>query len=476
MQSLIKIPLLLTFFFFNAYALDLSSLDDSSFNYGMNQSFLPYGVSAQFISDVEILNNSFLKINNDIYAYRFDEFVFNLSKSNASGYYYEGNLSYIATLYYYDSKFEKITIPCEGSDINNIRACSRRYVLGSKDVLPVEFSYYRKYSINKVRSCESDENFNTDTQQCQKCPDGQSWDSQTNTCYKDCSKDGKVNKVGLPDGRCIDCSGEKDSFAVLKCLCSGFGLGGGNTFWSKDGSSFSDCKLQGSCSDGSQIPFINPKCNDKPDQKPDDNKTKPDNNNTKPDDPNNPNQGGGNQGGNQGGNNGGNQGNNTNPDSKDGDLCKKNPKDPKCKPETKPGDGNTTIVNNNSSDKNKDGEAKFNKDDFNDEDLRKERDGLYDGIKKHINDNLSKFDGIRDSIDQFVKNVQGKGFEKVQANIKTTCPIKKQILLPNGKSQEVVVDYCEILSPVSEISYYAFYTGFAVGGFLLFLKLLIFSI
>ncbi|WP_297968393.1 hypothetical protein [uncultured Campylobacter sp.] len=473
MQSLIKILLLLTFFFINSFALDLSSLGDDSFNYRANQGFLPYGVSAQPISDIKILNSSFLKVNNDIYVYRFDELIFNLSKSNASGYYYEGNLSHISTLYYYDSKFEKITIPCEGSDFNNIRSCSRSYVLGSKNVLPVEFSYYRKYSINKVISCEADENFNTDTQQCQKCPDGQSWDPQTNTCYKDCSKDGKINKVGLPDGRCIDCSGEKDSFAVLKCFCSGFGLGGGNTFWSKDGSSSSDCKLQGSCSDGSQIPFINPKCNDKPDQKPDDNRTKPDNpnpdnNKTNPDDPNNP------GGGNNQGNNGGNQGN-PKPNPNPGNNTNPNP-DPK--PNPKPGNGNSTNNdgNNNGGGGNKDVEAKFNKDDFNDEDLRKERDGLYDGIKKHINDNLSKFDGIRDSIDQFVKNVQGKGFEKVQANIKTTCPIKKQILLPNGKSQEVVVDYCEIVSPASEISYYAFYAGFAIGGFLLFLKLLIFSI
>ena len=118
---------------------------------------------------------------------------------------------------------------------------------------------------------------------------------------------------------------------------------------------------------------------------------------------------------------------------------------------------------------------KFNKDDFNDEDLRKERDGLYDSIKKHVNDNLSKFDGIRDSIDQFVKNVQGKGFEKVQASIKGKCPIKKQISLPGGRSQEIVVDYCENLAPVSEISYYAFYAGFAIGGFILMLKLFIFS-
>lgn len=89
---------------------------------------------------------------------------------------------------------------------------------------------------------------------------------------------------------------------------------------------------------------------------------------------------------------------------------------------------------------------------------------------------MSKFDGIRDGVDQFVSNVQLKGFEKVQASIKGKCPIKKQISLPGGKSQDITVDYCENLAPVSEISYYAFYVGFAVGGLILFLKLLIFSI
>ena len=464
MQSLIKIPLLLTFFFFNAYALDLSSLDDSSFNYGMNQSFLPYGVSAQSISDVEILNISFLKINNDIYAYRFDELVFNLSKSNASGYYYEGNLSYIATLYYYDSKFEKITIPCEGSDINNIRACSRRYVLGSKDVLPVEFSYYRKYSINKVRSCESDENFNTDTNQCQKCPDGQSWDPQTNTCYKDCSKDGKINKVGLPDGRCIDCSGEKDSFAVLKCLCSGFGLGGGNTFWSKYGSSPSDCNLEGSCSDGSQISFINPKCKDKPDQKPDDNKTKPDNpnpdnNKTKPGDPN---QGGGNHGGNQGGNNGGNQGNNTNPN-------------PDPKPNPKPGNGNSTN-NNNGGGNNANGDnLKFNEADFNYDGLKGDYEGFKNRYASEVEGLKGKFDNLKTGLNQFIENVKGNGFTSFQKNsVQNTCPLKYNVEL-GFYSSVIEVDFCKLLEPIRTIIYYFVYIAVFTGFLLLTIKLIMFS-
>ena len=218
---------------------------------------------------------------------------------------------------------KKITIPCEGSDVNNIRSCSRRYVLGSRNVLPVEFSYYRKFFIQKIRSCEVDENFNTDTQQCQKCPDGQSWNPATNSCFVDCSDINK-NKYGFMDGSCADCSSEKDSDGVKKCYCNFIGsspllqsveLIKGNFIFTR-------------CQNGSEFWYKIPGTPDV-----DNNKTKPDlkkpspgGNGTKPDDPNNPNQGGGSQGGNQGGNNGGNQGDNTNPDSKDGDLCKKIPK------------------------------------------------------------------------------------------------------------------------------------------------------
>lgn len=454
MQSLIKIPLLFTFFCINVLGFDYPEVGQYSFF--RNSNFF----SGMEKKKAELISGGYIKSGNDIYKINAVHYFFIDSFNKHEGFYYNGYF------YFVDSPLKKAY--CFWADTSLGFYTRNCHPSPNPPAVEVEYRNAVELVVAKIATCQADENFNTDTQQCQKCPDGQSWDSQTNTCYKDCSKDGKINKVGLPDGRCIDCSGEKDSFAVLKCLCSGFGLGGGNTFWSKYGSSPSDCNLEGFCSDGSQISFINPKCNDKPDQKPDDNKTKPDNNNTKPDNSNNPNQGEGTQGG--------NQGNNPKPNPNPGNNTNPNP-DPK--PNPKPGNGNSTNNddnNNGGGGGSKDAEAKFNKDDFNDEDLKKERDGLYDGIKKHINDNLSKFDGIRDSIDQFVKNVQGKGFEKVQANIKTTCPIKKQILLPNGKSQEVVVDYCEIVSPVSEISYYAFYAGFAVGGFLLFLKLLIFSI
>ena len=171
---------------------------------------------------------------------------------------------------------------------------------------------------------------------------------------------------------------------------------------------------------------------------------KPDTNNTKPDKPN------------QGG--GGHPGGGSNPGNNNG---------------TKPGNPD----NNNGTKPGKDdNQGKFDPKDFDDGGLDKARDDLYGSIKDHLNNGLSKFDGVRDGIDQFIKNVQGKGFARVQADIKRSCPIKKEIQLSDGKSYEVVVDYCDAVAPASEISYYVFYVGFAVGAFLLFLKLLVISL
>ena len=123
-----------------------------------------------------------------------------------------------------------------------------------------------------------------------------------------------------------------------------------------------------------------------------------------------------------------------------------------------------------------DDKGKFNPKDFDDGGLDKARDDLYGGIKDHLNNGLSKFDGLRNGIDQFIKNIKGKGFAKVKSEIKRSCPIKKQITLSDGKTYDILVDYCDAVSPVSEISYYVFYVGFVVGAFLLFLKLLVISL
>ena len=177
---------------------------------------------------------------------------------------------------------------------------------------------------------------------------------------------------------------------------------------------------------------------DKPD-KPDPDKPNPD----KPDKPNpdNPNPGGG------GGNKPDNPGNNNG---------------------TKPGGGGGGKPGDKEDDK-----GKFNPKDFDDGGLDKARDDLYGGIKDHLNNGLSKFDGLRNGIDQFIKNIKGKGFAKVKSEIKRSCPIKKQITLSDGKTYDILVDYCDAVSPVSEISYYISYVFFIAGIFLLLLKLFV---
>jgi len=206
-----------------------------------------------------------------------------------------------------------------------------------------------------------------------------------------------------------------------------------------------DPNANGVCfTDDSYTHGTNPNDPGKPDQP-----GKPDNpnpgggDNPKPDDPGNNNGtkpgGGGGKPGDPGNNNGTKPGN---PDNNNG---------------TKPGDD--------------DNKGKFDPKDFDDGGLDKARDDLYGGIKDHLNNGLSKFDGVRNGIDQFISNVKGKGFSKVQSEIKRSCPIKKEIQLPDGKSYEIVVDYCDAVSPASEISYYVFYVFFIVGIFLLLLKL-----
>ena len=450
MRGLLKF-ILLAF----SFCLNLSAIDFANIHIGFydGRSSFPSSSSYKKVNDVEFLSDSYLRIGDSVYSYSTSgDNLFNLFLKKGDGFYSDEGMS---KLQFYSSSHEKYTVYCES---HTARSCS--FEASTSYPSPVEFSYFKTYYISYFVTCPADEHFNTDTKKCQKCPDGQSWDPATNSCFSDCSKDGKINKVGLPDGRCIDCSGEKDSFAVLKCLCSGFGLGGGNTFWSKDGSSSSDCKLQGSCSDGSQISFINPKCSVKPDQKPDDPNPNPDDNKTKPDDPNNPNQGGGNQGGNQGGNNGGNQGNNTNPN-------------PDPKPNPKPGnnDGN----NNNDGDKNKDADAKFNPGDFDYSDKKREYDDFKNKYSKALDDVLKGFDGFKQGVDQFISNVQGKGLASADKQSKPTTCVKKYEIDFFGYKTFIEFDFCKVAATVSGAFYYIFYAFFFYCFLILIVKILLFA-
>ena len=477
MQGL-KFTLLSFAFCINLFSVDFSTVDDWTYTSSVKNSFLPVGVSASQISNVEILNGTYLQIGNDVYTYNsiYDS-VFNLEFLRDSGYMLENkSKNSVRDLYYYDPSFSKSSVICQ-KDNSEYLGCSKHDYddqFGKDPTFKkVEFSYFKKMAISLVSSCQSGEHFNTNTKQCQKCKENESWDPQTNSCFIDCT-DRNKNMWGFTDGSCADCSGEKDSDGVKKCYCNFIGsspllqsveLIEGNFRFT-------------SCQNGSQFWYKIPGTPDS------------DNNNTKPDNPNpggKPNPGvdsgggggnpGGDIGGGSGGGNGGGGGGNgggkedkPSPNPGTGDNPGDNPN-----PNPNPGSGSGGSGNGNNKDKDKDGEAKFNKGDFDDGDLEKERNSLYNGIIKHINDNISKFDGIREGVDQFLKNVQGKGFETVKTSIKSKCPMKKEIPLPNGGSKDITVDLCEYVSPASEISYYAFYVGFAVGGFLLFLKLLIFS-
>lgn len=216
-----------------------------------------------------------------------------------------------------------------------------------------------------------------------------------------------------------------------------------------------DTNANGFCfADDTYAPNATPGPNPKPDKPNPDKPDKPNPDKPNPDNPN-PGGGGGKPGG-GGGNPGGGGNKPDNPGNNNG---------------TNPGGGGGGKPGDKEDDK-----GKFNPKDFDDGGLSKERNNFYGSVKDHLNNGLSKFNSIREGIDQFIKNVQGKGFAKVSPEVKRSCPIKKEIMLPDGKVREIVVDYCESVAPASEVSYYVFYIFFLVSLFLLFLKLLTISI
>ena len=330
-----------------------------------------------------------------------------------------------------------------------------------------------KMILDIVAQCNADEDFNKDTQQCQKCPDGQSWDPATNSCFNDCTDPNK-NKYGFTDGSCTDCSAAKTTGDIYRCFCGSLGLGvpGAVTDIGVIGK---PGYFKGECSNGFVFEYKDPEFN--PDPKPDDNKTKPDdpnpnpddNNNTKPGDPNNPNQGGSNQGGNQGGNNGGNQGNNTNPN-------------PDPKPNPKPGNGNTTNTNNDGNNNNGGGGNNANGDN-----LKFTPDGSADKYEKDINDFAGKFKdaaggivgefgNFKKGVDQLIANINGKGIKDVKSQaIPSSCPREFTVDM-FGNSYLIKIDYCKYIAPAANVLYYIFYILFFLAFLLGVYKTVLFLI
>ena len=453
MQSLIKIPLLLVF-------LCISAFSDTRFViYAENK--------GEFTrTNLESMGSGYYKeFSNGKYTfYKAREYsiesgyYFNSDTGISDGIYRDSNGvffvvdSAISLDTYCDNGFTFRAlrlVECAPSPVGKIR----NHIQGRNST---------KMILDIVAQCNADEDFNTDTKQCQKCPDGQSWDPATNSCFNDCSDPNK-NKYGFTDGSCADCSGEKDSDGVKKCYCNFIGS---SPLLQSVELIKGDFRFT-SCQNGSQFWYKVPGTPDS-----DNNKTKPDlkkpnpgGNATNPGDPNNPDQGGGNNQGNNGGNQGNpkpnpNPGNNTNPN-------------PDPKPNPKPGnnDGN----NNNDGDKNKDADAKFNPGDFDYSDLKRDEEQFTNKFKGALDDVLKDFDGFKQGVDQFINNVRGKGLSDVNKHSKPTTCVKKYEIDFFGYKTSIEFDFCKVAAMVSGAFYYIFYAFFFYCFLILIVKILLFA-
>ena len=465
-MRILKFTFLTSILCLNLFSIDFSKITDWEYAGAANYHFFPnpelssYRKSNFSQVDAKFIGGNFLRIGDDIYSYDgISETVFNSEFADDTGYFLENNSFSNKLLLFYDPSSEKYSYPCYfSSDANKYNGCSSSYSLSSPGVKNVNFTYYSATTLTKVASCQPDENFNTSTKQCQKCEINESWDYEGQKCYRDCSKDGGINKIGNTDGSCINCSGEKDPMSVLNCLCMGSGHVSGQEYYQKNqvDPSVSPYALKGKCTDGEIVDFVDPAINDKP-QKPDDNKTKPDpkpdDNKTKPDDPKpNPNPGGGNPGG---GNSGGG---NSNTDPK-----------PKPKPDDpKPDDGNGK-------------DPKFNPSDFDVKELGKEMGsfqkaykGAFSKIEKEF-EGAEGFNAFKNGIDQFISNLKGQGLNDIsKKDIPKTCSHKETIDF-FGYNVVMDFDFCKIIEPASGAFYYLFYVFFFGCFLFLIIKFLIFS-
>ena len=457
MQSLIKIPLLFTFLCINVLGFDYpqpnpySAFRNSNFFSGMEK------------SKAELISDKYIKSGNDVYKINSVYYFFIDSSNKHEGFYFNGYF------YFVDSSLKKAY--CFWADTSRNSYTRNCYPSPTPPAVEVEYRNAVEFFVQKIATCQSDENFNTDTQQCQKCSDGQSWNPATNSCFNDCTDPNK-NKYGFTDGSCTDCSAAKTTGDIYRCFCGSLGLGVPGAV-NDIGVIGKPGYFQGECSNGFVFEYKDPEFN--PDPKPDDNKTKPDdpnpnpdNNKTNPGDPNNPN-----QGGNQGGNNGGNQGN-PKPNPNPGNNTNPNP-DPK--PNPKPGNGNSTNNddNNNGGGGNKDTEAKFNPGDFDYSDKKREYDDFKNKYSKALDDVLKGFDGFKQGVDQFISNVQGKGLASADKHNKPTTCVKKYEIDFFGYKTSIEFDFCKVAATVSGAFYYIFYAFFFYCFLILIVKILLFA-
>ena len=367
---------------------------------------------------------------------------------------------------------------------------------------------YYLYAV-PVATCKANENFNTQTKQCEApCGKGQSWDQDSNKCYIDCTDKAK-NMWGYPDGSCMNCSKEKTYIGAAKCICKYFGKkftppAKVEGLQPVNGIPIGNGYYRETCDDGTQFDFKSPgEGNDEAPKydnnstqigQDDGNKTKPqdqnssnssnpkdknkdkDNNKTSPKDPTTPNQNGNqtatpaNPADPNGSNNGGESSPGSNGGSNsgtagDGGSSSNNNKNGSN------GGSDHGIPNGDPKGDNYDG-LKYDSDSFRLDDIESDVKGFSDSILKRYDEFMVNFSGFKDEYNRLMGLFKGEStFESfIKPNQVNSCPRSFSIEISDSIHKNITIDICESLSKIRPALYSIFYIVFFMAFLYLTIK------
>ena len=397
-----------------------------------------------------------------------DFLYFNPTKS--SGYYYN-------TMYYYF--IDKVQYSGYFSYVNEYSS----YLYSESDAQSGQlFTYTNIFEFrlsDPLAECSVGENFGIKSKKCfPACPAGQSWDSENEVCYSDCS-DKNLNKFGYSNGTaqggCVDCSSAFTDHDIASCICSGFGttLSEKGTYLSLEGSSF----VSYSCANGSDITFkrrSNENTDKDKDKKKDNNSTnssdkdKDNPNPDKKDNNENSNNSSGESGNSSNNNSGGSSGNGSSGGGGTGVETKPNPNNGNGKEDGK-GDGKQ----DGKGEEGKGDDAVAQKLDYGD--LEKDSDKFNSDFKDALDSVISQAQDFKNSLNDTISKIKDGGLTKFnQSAIPSTCPLNYKINLIYFE-KDVTFDICKVIAPASQILYYFFYVVFFVLFLIVTIKLFLFT-
>ena len=396
-----------------------------------------------------------------------DFLYFNPTKS--SGYYFN-------TMYYYF--IDKVQYSGYFSYVNEYSS----YLYSESDAQSGQlFTYTNIFEFrlsDPLAECSVGENFGIKSKKCfPACPAGQSWDSENEVCYSDCS-DKNLNKFGYSNGTaqggCVDCSSAFTDHDIASCICSGFGttLSEKGTYLSLEGSSF----VSYSCANGSDITFkrrSNENTDKDKDKKKDNNSTNSsdkDKDNPNPDKKDNnesSNNSSGESGNSSNNNSGGSSGNGSSGGGGTGVETKPNPNHNGNGKE----DGKSDGKQDGKGEEGKGDDAVAQKLDYGD--LEKDT-GKFEGeFKKAVDDSFSFVNDVKASLTDTIQKIKdGNLMSLKKGAVPTTCPLSFDVNFVFSNKQ-ITFDLCKVFSSFSSSLYILFYLGFFILFLVVTIKLFI---